>query len=106
MTQFQGIDCLPDLAALENSGKGKLDLFIVAVGADQVPDLVEDIIEKDAAHAVMLIAGGLGETPDSRDRAEQVVEAICAARIRPDTDGGPVFYRCQLHGGDFFARKF
>ncbi|MGD9685503.1 MAG: acetate--CoA ligase family protein [Desulfobacter sp.] len=98
MTQFQGIDCLPDLAALENSGKGKLDLFIVAVGADQVPDLVEDIIEKDAAHAVMLIAGGLGETPDSRDRAEQVVEAICAARIRPDTDGGPVFIGANCMG--------
>lgn len=98
MDHFQGIPCLPDLAALENSGKGKLDLFIVAIGADQVPDLVKDIIEKDAAHAVLLIAGGLGETRDSRDKAGQVVDAICAARARPDTDGGPVFLGANCMG--------
>jgi len=98
MDQFQGIDCLPDPAALRNSGKGKLDLFIVAVGADQVPDLVQDIIEKDAAHAVMLIPGGLGETHDSQDKAGQVVDAISAARTRPDTDGGPVFLGANCMG--------
>lgn len=96
--QFQGIDCLPDLAALAHSGKGKLDLFIVAVGADQVPDLVEEIIKTDAAHAVMLISGGLGETRDSQDKAGQVISAICAARTRPDTDGGPVFLGANCMG--------
>ncbi|WP_020585955.1 acetate--CoA ligase family protein [Desulfobacter curvatus] len=97
MDQFLGIDCLPDLAALAG-GKGKLDLFIVAVGADQVPGLVEDIIEKDVAHAVMLIPGGLGETHDSQDKARQVVDAIHAARTRPDTDGGPVFLGANCMG--------
>jgi len=98
MAQFQGIDCLPGLAALEKSGKGKLDLFIVALGADQVPGLVEEIIETDAAHAVMLIAGGLGETHDSLDNAGQVVEAISAARTRPETHDGPVFIGANCMG--------
>ena len=98
MVQFQGIDCLPDLAAFEKSGKEKLDLFIVVIGADQVPGLVEEILEKDAAHAVMLIAGGLGETHDSQDKAGQVVEAICAARTHPDTHGGPVFLGANCMG--------
>ena len=98
MAQFQGIDCLPDLAALENRGKVKLDLFIVAVEADQVPALVEDVIKKDAAHAVMLISGGLGETHDSKNKAGRVVDAICAARSRPDTDGGPVFLGANCMG--------
>nr|WP_320190409.1 acetate--CoA ligase family protein [uncultured Desulfobacter sp.] len=98
MDQFQGIDCLPEPAALANSRKGKLDLFIVAVGADQVPGLVEEIIEKDVAHAVMLISGGLGETHDSREKAGQVIDAIEAARTRPDTDGGPVFLGANCMG--------
>nr|WP_319495383.1 acetate--CoA ligase family protein [uncultured Desulfobacter sp.] len=96
--QFQGIDCLPDLAALAASGRGKLDLFIVAVGADQVPALVEEIIKTDAAHAVMLISGGLGETQGSQEKAGQVVAAISAARTRPDTDGGPVFLGANCMG--------
>ena len=98
MAQFQGIDCLPDLAALKNSGKGKLDLFIVAVEADQVPALVDDVIKKDAAHAVMLISGGLGETHDSKNKAGRVVDAICKARTHPDTDGGPVFLGANCMG--------
>ena len=40
----------------------KNDLLVVAVNAAQVPDLVEEIISRDAAHAVMLIPGGMGET--------------------------------------------
>jgi acyl-CoA synthetase (NDP forming) len=96
--QFQGIDCLPDLNALAAGGKGKLDLFIVAVGADQVPALVEEIIKTDAAHAVMLISGGLGETQGSQSKAGQVMAAIRTARTRPDTDGGPVFLGANCMG--------
>ena len=98
MVQFQGITCLPDLKALASSGTGKLDLFIVAVGADQVPDLVDNIIETDAAHAVMLIAGGLGETHDSQAKADRVMEAIHTVRSRPDSSGGPVFLGANCMG--------
>ena len=41
----------------------KLDLFVIAVGSDKVPDLVDQIIAQDAAETVMLIPGGHGRNP-------------------------------------------
>lgn len=87
-----GVQCVPDLAGLPH----KLDLLVVAVGAAQVPDLVEEIISRDAAHAVMLIPGGMGETEDSRERAAQVVAQVNAAHGRGD--GGPVFLGANCMG--------
>jgi acyl-CoA synthetase (NDP forming) len=87
-----GVLCVPDLAALPH----KLDLLVVAVGAAQVPDLVEEIIRRDAAHAVMLIPGGMGETEDSRERAAQVVAQINVAH--GSGDGGPVFLGANCMG--------
>lgn len=75
--QSCNIKVIPDLKSLKQSQDFlKLDLFIVAVGAVQVPDIVEQVIELDAAESVMLIPGGMGETEESRDRARQVVEKI------------------------------
>ncbi|MCP4454979.1 MAG: CoA-binding protein, partial [Planctomycetes bacterium] len=95
------IACLPGLDALTD----KLDLFIVAVGAAQVPDQVEEIILKDAAHSVMLIAGGMGETLDSQNRADQVMAMINQAHASPlskdsshDGHGGPVFLGANCMG--------
>jgi acyl-CoA synthetase (NDP forming) len=87
-----GVRCAPDLAGLPH----KLDLLVVAVGAAQVPDLVEEIISRDAAHAVMLIPGGMGETEDSRERAAQVVAQINAAH--GSGNGGPVFLGANCMG--------
>ncbi|HCY84706.1 MAG TPA: CoA-binding protein [Desulfobacteraceae bacterium] len=91
---LDGIPCLPDLDAIAAEGP-KLDLFIVAVGAAQVPDLVEDVIQKDVAHSVMLIAGGMGETHDSQARAEQVIATIDKAHAG---EGGPVFLGANCMG--------
>ncbi|MBF0377581.1 MAG: acetate--CoA ligase family protein [Desulfamplus sp.] len=66
------IKSVPDIKSLTD----KLDLFIVAVAAKQVPDIIDDIIYLDAAQSVMLISGGMGETDDSKERARQVVEKI------------------------------
>jgi len=86
------VQCVPDLAALPH----KLDLLVVAVSAAQVPSLVEEVLSRDAAHAVMLIPGGMGETEDSRERAAQVVARINAAHGRGD--GGPVFLGANCMG--------
>lgn len=93
---LDGIACLPDLDALRTQGIGRLDLFIVAVDAAQVPDLVAGIIEKDAAESVMLIAGGMGETHDSQGRAEQVMAMI--DRSHAAGQGGPVFLGANCMG--------
>ncbi len=99
--ELDGITCLPDLSALSDKPEDKLDLFIVAVGAAQVPDLVEEIIKKDAARSVMLIAGGMGETHDSQERAEQVmamINEVHAKAVEAADGGGPVFLGANCMG--------
>jgi acyl-CoA synthetase (NDP forming) len=82
---IDGVTCVPGLADL----KEKADLFVVAVGAAQVPDLIDEIIDRDSANSVMLIPGGLGEKKGSEARAELIVEKINNAHKKGD--GGPVF---------------
>jgi acyl-CoA synthetase (NDP forming) len=89
---FEGMTCVPDLAALDC----KLDLLVVAVGADQVPELVHQVIDHNAAEAVMLIPGGMGETQESAERAAQVMQQIRLAHTR--ADGGPVFLGANCLG--------
>ena len=92
LASFAGMACVADLASLPK----KLDLLVVAVGADQVTDLIDDIIRLDAAEAVLLIAGGMGETGASADRAEAVMAKIRAAHLIGD--GGPVFLGANCLG--------
>jgi acetate---CoA ligase (ADP-forming) len=84
-TEIDGVRCVENLRALE----GKLDLLIVAVNADAVYGLVDEIIETDAVDAVMLIPGGLGETAKSREPAAAMAARINAAHGK--AGGGPVF---------------
>jgi len=84
-TEIDGVRCAASLGALEQ----KLDLLIVAVAADAVYALVDEIIATDAAEAVMLIPGGLGETAKSRAPAAALAARINSAHGRPG--GGPVF---------------
>ncbi|QGY40194.1 CoA-binding protein [Pseudodesulfovibrio cashew] len=84
LEEIGGVRCVPSLADLEE----KLDLFVVAVGAEQVPRLVEDLVELDCAESVMLIPGGMGETAESEARAREVIGRIQAAHAQ---GGGPVF---------------
>lgn len=92
METFEGIRCVPDLDALDV----RLDLFVVAVSSDQVPELVDQVIEKKTAETVMLIAGGMGETEDSAERAAHLMERIKAAH--GEGDGGPVFLGANCLG--------
>ncbi|MCA1784776.1 MAG: acetate--CoA ligase family protein, partial [Desulfobacteraceae bacterium] len=96
MDAIDGVQCLANLAGLGGSNISKLDLFVVAVGASQVLDLVEEVIQRDAAQSVMLIPGGMGETKDSQERARQVVAKIHAAHEHGD--GGPVFLGANCMG--------
>ena len=89
---IDGVRCVADLDGLTE----KLDLLVVAVEASRVPDLVDAVIEKDAAHSVMLIPGGMGETEESRERAARVTRKIDAAHA--NGDGGPVFLGANCMG--------
>ncbi len=82
--EIDGVACVKDISHIHDS-----DLIILAVGADQVPQLIDEIIDNDRAKSVILISGGLGETLDSQEKARQVVEKISKAHSREQ--GGPVF---------------
>lgn len=84
-SEIDGVKCVPDLSSLNE----KADLFVVAINAAQVPDLIDEIIDLDAANSVMLIPGGLGEKKGSEVRAQLITNKINAAHTRKD--GGPIF---------------
>lgn len=90
--EIDGVKCVPDLKSLQQ----KLDLFVVAIGAEQVPALVDDIVELDCANSVMLIPGGMGENEESKERAEQVIAKINA--VHATEGGGPVFLGANCMG--------
>ena len=92
MPHMDGVRCIPRVDALP----APLDLLVVAVGAEQVPDLVDSVIDHKAAHSVMLIAGGMGETNDSHERAARVIGRISASHL--SEDGGPVFLGANCMG--------
>lgn len=91
-TEIDGVRCAGSLGALDH----KLDLLIVAVNADAVYGLVDEIIETDKVEAVMLIPGGLGETRKSREPAAAMAARINAAHGR--AGGGPVFLGANCLG--------
>ncbi len=89
---IDGVACLPHFEALTEP----LDLLVMAVGAESLSDLVPAIIDKNAAQSVMLIAGSMGETHDSVERAEKVIRAIEEGHTK--ADGGPIFLGANCMG--------
>ena len=83
--EIDGVKCVESLESLDE----KLDLFVVALAADAVFDLVDEVIRTDAAESVMLIPGGMGETQKSREPTEAMRKKINAAHQQ--AGGGPVF---------------
>ena len=90
--EIDGVKCIESLKTLEQ----KLDLLIVAVAADAVYPLVDEIIETDAVDSVMLIPGSLGETKKSREPAAALGARINAAHAKPG--GGPIFLGANCLG--------
>jgi acyl-CoA synthetase (NDP forming) len=90
--EVDGVRCVAGVGALER----KLDLLIVAVAADAVHGLVDEIIAADAAESVMLIPGGLGETEKSREPAARLAARIDAAHAT--SGGGPIFLGANCLG--------
>ena len=83
--EIDGVKCVPSLS---EAGE-KLDLFVLAVSADQVPDMVAEIADGDLAETVLLIPGGLGETKGSEGKQQAIKEKINAAHLHDG--GGPLF---------------
>ncbi|THB74477.1 MAG: CoA-binding protein [Desulfobulbaceae bacterium] len=90
--QIAGLSCVPGLHALQEP----VDLLIVAVGSEQVPQLVDQIVRMNCARSVMLISGGLGETEESEERAEQVKTLLKNNHLK--STEGPVILGANCMG--------
>lgn len=83
--EIDGVSCVPSIAELPE----KVDLLVVAVGADHVPEVIDTVIDEDRAEAVILIPGGLGEKKGSEGLARKLKDKIEASHR--SEGGGPVF---------------
>lgn len=82
--EVDGCACVPSVAALPEP----VDLLVLAVDAAQVPEIVESAIDGGRAESLVVLSGGLGETPGTAGRVEQVRGRLAAARA--GAGGGPV----------------
>ncbi|MFC1839494.1 acetate--CoA ligase family protein [Thermodesulfobacteriota bacterium] len=82
---IDGVKCVSSLSDLPE----KVDLFVVAVGASQVPGLIDEVLDLNSAESILLIPGGLGEKKGSEERAELIADKINSAH--QGSDGGPIF---------------
>jgi acyl-CoA synthetase (NDP forming) len=86
--ESNAIDGVPCVASVKDL-PSKVDLFVVAVGADQVTPVINDLIEHDKADTVILIPGGIGEKEGSRVLEAGLMERIREAHL--EGSGGPLF---------------
>lgn len=70
LDQIDGVRCVPHVGELD------VDLLVLAVDAAQAAEVVHDAVGH--ARGIVLIPGGLGETPGSEGRAEAVRAALGA----------------------------
>ena len=97
---FEGINCVADIQSLDI----KLDLLVVAVGSNQVPGIAGEVIAHNASETVLLIAGGLGETEESANRARELMGSI--QESHKQEGGGPVFLGANCLGVVSHPGKF
>lgn len=83
-TQIDGIECVTAVQDLP----AKVDLLVAAVGAGEIPALVDELIEHDKANSVILIPGGIGEKRGSGELESRLRRRIREAHQRDD--GGPL----------------
>lgn len=81
---IEGCRCVPDLDALPEP----VDLLVLSIAAEQVPDAIERVTALRKAESVIIIPGGLGEHPGSENLAERIRDAV--RRSRSTEWRGPV----------------
>ena len=74
--EVDGVPCVPSVDDLPE----RVDLLVVATSAEQIPGLMEEVINTRKVSSVILIPGGLGETEGTRDLEAKLKQAIAASR--------------------------
>lgn len=86
---IEGCTCYPDVSSLPEN----VDLIVLAVSAEQIPSLLDIVVQQRIAESVMLISGGLEEKTGSEKVVAETRAVITAARA--SDWGGPI-----INGGN------
>lgn len=86
---LDGCSCFPSIASLPQ----KVDLFMLAVSAQQVPGVITEIVENEKAESLIVIPGGLEEKQGSESIVKEMNKAL--ERSRHSGWKGPV-----INGGN------
>jgi len=85
---IEGCRCVPDIASLPET----VDLFVLTLGADQCADVVAELVAREKARSVILIAGGMGEKQGGASIEDKIVGILAdgraAGRTTPVINGG------------------
>jgi acyl-CoA synthetase (NDP forming) len=86
---IEGCRCVPDVASLPE----RVDLFVLAVSAAQVPQIITDVVAQEKAESLIVIPGGLEE----KQGTSALVDGMRAALARSRTTAweGPL-----INGGN------
>ncbi len=85
---FQNLDGVRTVTELLSIPK-KVDLLILAVNSSAIPELLEQVVEHDRAHSVVLVPGGFGEDDAAaNDKRDELLARI--EKMRREKSGGPV----------------
>jgi len=85
--EIEGVPTIASIGELKEQNE-KVDLFILAVGADMVEGLVDEIILNDTANSVIMISGGVGEVAGSEEKGMAIEQKIRAANGRITSSTG------------------
>ena len=88
-TAIEGCRCVADVASLPE----RVDLFVLAVSAAQVPRIITDIVSQEKAESLIVIPGGLEEKAGTEAIVREMHEAL--ARSRATDWQGPL-----INGGN------
>jgi len=85
---IEGCRCVPTVAEMPET----VDLFVLTLAADQVYDVMKDLVDHGQARSVILIAGGMGEKEGGASIEERIRsllrEGRDAGRTTPVVNGG------------------
>ncbi len=70
--EIDGVKCYPSLRDLPK----KLDLLVLSVDANQVPPIVEEVIEFKKTESIIIIPGGFGEKEGTKEKVENLKEKL------------------------------
>jgi acyl-CoA synthetase (NDP forming) len=88
LEEMEGCSCVPTVSELPKT----VDLFILAVGAEQSHEVMKELIENEKARSAIIIAGGIGEKKGTQVLEEKIKELLeqnsQEGKLTPIVNGG------------------